>query len=237
MKVAIIGAMEQEVALLREQIDAQSALSRGGCEIYCGKFNDLDIALLKSGIGKVSAAIGTTLLIEHFAPEIIINTGSAGGLVPTLQVGDIVVSSQVCYHDVNVTAFGYQPGQMAQCPATFNANKKLIELAEKCIEKLDLHAIRGLICSGDSFINGAKELTYIRQTFPAAIAVEMEGAAIGHVCHQFGIPFVVVRAISDVADKESHLSFEEFLPVAARQSSLMVQTMLANLANSSQSSE
>ncbi|WP_334473364.1 5'-methylthioadenosine/S-adenosylhomocysteine nucleosidase [Arsenophonus sp. PmNCSU2021_1] len=235
MKVAIIGAMEQEVALLREQINAQLTLSRAGCEIYCGKFDDLDIALLKSGIGKVSAAMGTTLLIEHLAPEFIINTGSAGGLVPVLQVGDIVISTEVCYHDVNITAFGYQPGQMAQCPATFKADKKLQELAEKCIEKLDLHAVRGLICSGDSFINGAKELTYIRQTFPTAIAVEMESAAIGHVCYQFDIPFVVVRAISDVADKESHLSFEEFLPVAARQSSLLVQTMLANLANSSQS--
>lgn len=237
MKIAIIGAMEQEVTLLREQINAQFTLSRGGCKIYYGKFGDLDIALLKSGIGKVSAAIGTILLIEHFAPEFIINTGSAGGLVPTLQVGDIVVSTQVCYHDVNVTAFGYQPGQMAQCPATFNANKKLITLAEKCIEKLNLHAVRGLICSGDSFINGTKEFTYICQIFPEAIAVEMEGAAIAHVCHQFGIPFVVVRAISDVANKESHLFFDEFLPVAARQSSLMVQTMLANLANSSQSSK
>ncbi|MFV9998132.1 MAG: 5'-methylthioadenosine/S-adenosylhomocysteine nucleosidase [Arsenophonus endosymbiont of Dermacentor nuttalli] len=232
MKVAIICAMEQEVALLREQINAQPSLSWGSCEIYCGKFDDLDIALLKSGIGKVAAAIGTTLLIEYFAPEIVINTGSAGGLIPTLQVGDIVVSTQVCYHDVNITAFGYQPGQMAQCPATFTANKELVRLAEKFITKLDLHAVCGLICSGDSFINGAEELTYIRQTFPTAIAVEMEGAAIAHVCHQFGIPFVVVRAISDVADKESHLSFEEFLPVAARQSSLMVQSMLANLANS-----
>ncbi|MFP3029445.1 MAG: 5'-methylthioadenosine/S-adenosylhomocysteine nucleosidase [Arsenophonus sp.] len=233
MKIAIIGAMEQEVALLRKQIDAQLALSLGGCEIYYGKFDDLDIALLKSGIGKVSAALGTTLLIEHFSPKFIINTGSAGGLIPTLHVGDIVVSTEVCYHDVNITAFGYQPGQMAQCPATFKADKKLIELTKKCIEKLDLHAVRGLICSGDSFINGAKELTYIRQTFPTAIAVEMEGSAIGHVCHQFGIPFVIVRAISDVVYKQSCLSFEEFLPVAARQSSLMVQTMLANLANSS----
>ncbi|HGJ5875217.1 MAG TPA: 5'-methylthioadenosine/S-adenosylhomocysteine nucleosidase [Arsenophonus sp.] len=223
MKVAIIGVMEQEVALLREQINAQPSLSRGSCEIYCGKFDDLGITLLKSGIGKVAAAIGTTLLIEHFAPEIVINIGSAGGLIPTLQLGDIVVSTQVCYHDVNITAFGYQPGQMAQCPATFTANKELVRLAEKCITKLDLHAVRGLICSGDSFINGAEELTYIRQTFPTAIA---------HVCHQFGIPFVVVRSISDVADKESHLSFEECLPVTARQSSLMVQSMLANLANS-----
>ena len=90
--------------------------------------------------------------------------------------------------------------------------------------------MRGLVVSGDAFINGAEPLARIRATFPQAIAVEMEATAIGHVCHQFKVPFVVVRAISDVADKASHLSFEEFLSVAAQQSSLMVEKLLARLA-------
>ncbi|MDT9587229.1 MAG: 5'-methylthioadenosine/S-adenosylhomocysteine nucleosidase [Candidatus Arsenophonus melophagi] len=229
MKVAIIGAMEQEIALLRKQINVRSTLIRGGCEIYFGKFNDLDIALLKSGIGKVSAAIGTTVLIEHFLPEFIINIGFAGGLAPTLQVGDIVVSNQVCYHDVNITAFGYQAGQMAHCPPVFKANKKLIKLTEKCIEKLNLYAIYGLICSGDSFINCAQAVSYIRHTFPEVVAVEMEGASIAHVCYKFGIPFIIVRAISDVASKDSSLFFSEFLPFTAYRLSLMIKTMLTNL--------
>ncbi|WP_163115820.1 5'-methylthioadenosine/S-adenosylhomocysteine nucleosidase, partial [Acinetobacter baumannii] len=91
-------------------------VSRGGCEIYTGKINGVDVALLKSGIGKVAAAIGTTLLLEHFRPDVVINTGSAGGLDAKLNVGDIVVSTEVRYHDADVTAFGYEPGQMAQCP-------------------------------------------------------------------------------------------------------------------------
>ncbi|UBX49517.1 5'-methylthioadenosine/S-adenosylhomocysteine nucleosidase [Providencia alcalifaciens] len=230
MKIGIIGAMEQEVASLREKIEGCQTLSLAGCEIYTGKMNGIDVALLKSGIGKVAAAIGTTLLLEHCKPDVVINTGSAGGLDPRLNVGDIVVSTEVRYHDADVTAFGYEPGQMAQCPPAFIADAKLIETTEKCVKALDMNAVRGLICSGDAFINGAEPLARIKATFPNVAAVEMEAAAIGHVCYQFNVPFVVVRAISDVADKESHTSFDEFLPVAARQSSLMVTAIVTALA-------
>jgi len=231
MKAGIIGAMEQEVTLLRDKIENRQTLAMAGCEIYTGTLNGVEVALLKSGIGKVSAALGTTLLLELCKPDFIINTGSAGGLASSLTVGDIVVSDEVRYHDADITAFGYEPGQMAGCPAAFKADEKLIAAAEQCISKLKLNAVRGLVVSGDAFINGAEPLARIRSTFPQAIAVEMEATAIGHVCHQFATPFVVVRAISDVADKESHLSFDEFLTVAAKQSSLMVETLLAHLAN------
>ncbi|WP_019211024.1 5'-methylthioadenosine/S-adenosylhomocysteine nucleosidase [Yersinia massiliensis] len=230
MKVGIIGAMEEEVTLLRDKIENRQTLVRAGCEMYSGKLNGVDVVLLKSGIGKVSAAMGTTLLLEHFKPDIVINTGSAGGLASSLKVGDIVVSTEVRYHDADVTAFGYEPGQMAGCPAAFVADADLIALAENCIKELDLNAVRGLICSGDAFINGAAPLERIRATFPTVAAVEMEAAAIGHVCHLFKTPFVVVRAISDVADKESHLSFDEFLVVAAKQSTRMIEAMLTTLA-------
>ncbi|WP_275554422.1 5'-methylthioadenosine/S-adenosylhomocysteine nucleosidase [Mixta sp. Marseille-Q2659] len=231
MKAGIIGAMEQEVTLLRDKIENRQTLSIAGCEIYTGTLNGVEVALLKSGIGKVSAAMGTALLLERCRPDFIINTGSAGGLAASLKVGDIVVSDEVRYHDADVTAFGYEPGQMAGCPAAFPADDKLITAAERCISQLNLHAVRGLVVSGDAFINGAEPLARIRTTFPQAIAVEMEATAIGHVCHQFATPFVVIRAISDVADQESHLSFDEFLSVAAKQSSLLVETLLGQLAH------
>jgi len=234
MRVGIIGAMEQEVALLRDQIEERTTWQQAGCEIYSGKLRGIDVALVKSGIGKVSAALGTTLLLDHFHPDKVINTGSAGGLDPLLKVGDIVVSSEARYHDVDVTAFGYEPGQMAQCPAAFVADQALVALAERCITELQLHAVRGLVVSGDAFINGAQPLAHIRATFPQAIAVEMEATAIAHVCHQFGVPFVVVRAISDVADQASHLSFDAFLAVAAKQSSRLVEAMLQSLAGQRQ---
>ncbi|AHB71706.1 5'-methylthioadenosine/S-adenosylhomocysteine nucleosidase [Cronobacter malonaticus] len=229
MKAGIIGAMEEEVTLLRDKIDNRQTLNIAGCEIYTGTLNGVEVALLKSGIGKVSAAMGATLLLEHCKPDVIINTGSAGGLAPSLKVGDIVVSDEVRYHDADVTAFGYEYGQMAGCPAAFKADDKLIAAAQETIEQLNLHAVRGLVVSGDAFINGSVNLAKIRHNFPQAIAVEMEATAIGHVCHNFGVPFVVVRAISDVADQQSHLSFEEFLAVAAKQSSLMVETLLTSL--------
>ncbi|EOW6758369.1 5'-methylthioadenosine/S-adenosylhomocysteine nucleosidase [Cronobacter malonaticus] len=229
MKAGIIGAMEEEVTLLRDKIANRQTLNIAGCEIYTGTLNGVEVALLKSGIGKVSAAMGATLLLEHCKPDVIINTGSAGGLAPSLKVGDIVVSDEVRYHDADVTAFGYEYGQMAGCPAAFKADEKLIAAAQETIEKLNLHAVRGLVVSGDAFINGSVNLAKIRHNFPQAIAVEMEATAIGHVCHNFGVPFVVVRAISDVADQQSHLSFEEFLAVAAKQSSLMVETLLTSL--------
>lgn len=130
MKVGIIGAMEEEVTLLRDRIENRQTLARAGCEIYTGQLNGIDVALLKSGIGKVAAAMGTTLLLEHCQPDLVINTGSAGGLDSSLKVGDIVVSNEVRYHDADVTAFGYEPGQMAGCPAAFVADEDLIALAK-----------------------------------------------------------------------------------------------------------
>ncbi len=239
MKIGIIGAMEEEVTLLRDKIENRQTISLGGCEIYTGQLNGTEVALLKSGIGKVAAALGATLLLEHCKPDVIINTGSAGGLAPTLKVGDIVVSDEARYHDAryhearyhdaDVTAFGYEYGQLPGCPAGFKADDKLIAAAEACIAELNLNAVRGLIVSGDAFINGSVGLAKIRHiclakirhNFPQAIAVEMEATAIAHVCHNFNVPFVVVRAISDVADQQSHLSFDEFLAVAAKQSSLL----------------
>ncbi|MFB6434551.1 MAG: 5'-methylthioadenosine/S-adenosylhomocysteine nucleosidase [Candidatus Malihini olakiniferum] len=229
MKVGIIGAMKQEVTLLRDRIEKLTTFTRAGCVIYIGWLRGLEITLLQSGIGKVSAAMGTTLLLEYAQPDIIINTGSAGGLSPTLNVGDIVISSEARYHDVDVTAFGYEAGQMAGCPAAFPADVSLIALAERAITSLQLHAVQGLIVSGDSFINSAEPLSRIRRTFPQSVAVEMEATAIAHVCHQFYVPFVVVRAISDVAGKDSKLSFDDFLAVATKQSSRIVEAMLEEL--------
>lgn len=229
MKAGIIGAMEQEITLLRDKVENCQTLTRAGCKIHSGMLNKVEVALLKSGIGKTAAALGATLLLELYKPDLVINIGSAGSLVPTLKVGDIVISDEVRYHDAEVKIFGYEPGQMAACPAAFVADEKLIAITQQVIKQLNLKAVRGLVVSGDKFINGAEPLVYIRHTFPQAIAVDMESAAIGHVCHQFKMPFVVVRAISDLTNQESHLSFNEFLSFAAQQSSLIVEHLLTRL--------
>lgn len=230
MKIGIIGAMEQEVAILKSSLTDLQQEQRGGANYFSGQIDGVDIVLLQSGIGKVAAAIGTTLLIDNHQPDVIINTGSAGGFAPSLTMGDVVISSEVRHHDADVTAFGYEIGQMAGQPAAFSADSKLISLAEKAVELAEgKHAVKGLICTGDAFVCTAEKQQFIRQHFPDVVAVEMEASAIAQTCHQFNVPFVVVRAISDVADKESPMSFDEFLPLAAQSSSEMVLKMISLL--------
>lgn len=229
MKIGIIGAMAQEIEILRNLMVEPKVTEIAGCKIFEGKINHTRVALLQSGIGKVAAAIGTTLLLQLTKPDLVINTGSAGGLDPSLNVGDILISTEVRHHDVDVTAFGYEIGQLPANPVAFLPNTELVEFAKKEAQRAGFNVVSGLICSGDAFINGAEKVEEIRQHFPNVVAVEMEAAAIAQVCHGFNVPFVVVRAVSDVADKESHLSFEEFLPLAAEKSSAIVIAMLTDL--------
>ncbi|WP_394240301.1 5'-methylthioadenosine/S-adenosylhomocysteine nucleosidase [Vibrio astriarenae] len=227
MKIGIIGAMEQEVSILKNAIVNLEHVEKGGCSFFSGQLNGVDVVLLQSGIGKVAAAVGTAILLDEYQPDVVINTGSAGGFDSTLNLGDVVISTEVRHHDADVTAFGYEIGQMAGQPAAFKSDEKLMTIAEQALEQMeDKHAVRGLICTGDAFVCTPERQAFIRTHFPSVIAVEMEAAAIAQACHQFNTPFVVVRAISDVADKESPMSFEEFLPLAAKSSSEMVIKMV-----------
>ncbi|EKG44478.1 MTA/SAH nucleosidase, partial [Vibrio cholerae HC-39A1] len=129
MKIGIIGAMQQEVAILKDLIEDVQEVNQAGCTFYSGQIQGVDVVLLQSGIGKVSAALGTALLISQYAPDVVINTGSAGGFDASLNVGDVVISSEVRHHDADVTAFGYEIGQMAGQPAAFKADEKLMTVA------------------------------------------------------------------------------------------------------------
>lgn len=229
MKIGIIGAMAQEVAYLSERMENKTVTQVASSTIYQGTINGKNIALLQSGIGKVAAAIGTTLLLQIARPNVIINTGSAGGVAQSLKMGDIVISEQTTYYDADVTAFGYEKGQLPACLARFKSDEKLATLAEKVAKTQGQSVRKGLICSGDSFVQGGETLEKIKQDFPDVLAVEMEAAAIAQVCHAFNIPFVVVRAISDNGDGEASLSFDEFLPLAAKQSSEIVLSMINEL--------
>ena len=230
MKIAIIAAMEEETAVLQSKIQNCVSQEIAGNKFYSGQLEGKDIVLLQGGIGKVAAAIGTTLLMEKFNPTCVINTGSAGGFSPNLKVGDIVISSEVRYHDADVTAFGYEIGQLPQLPAAFKADLELIKFAEESInDHPTIQAETGLICSGDIFLTDPAKIEICRQNFPQMIACEMEAAAVAHVCHKFNVPFVVLRALSDIAGKSSAASSDEFLGTAAENSSQFVQAMLAKL--------
>lgn len=229
--IGIIGAMEQEVALLRAQLVDVQTRRIASFEFHQGKLNGTDVVLVQSGIGKVTAAIATTLLIELYQPKAVINTGSAGGFDPELNVGDIVISTELRHHDVDVTAFGYEPGQLPRLPAAFVADAGLIAAAERAIHALGFCQTKtGLITTGDSFMCDPERIAKTRATFPQMLAVEMEGAAIAQVCYQLNTPFVVIRSLSDIAGKESPTSFETYLEIASKNSSAMVVELLRELA-------
>jgi len=183
----------------------------------------------------VAAALATAMLIDRFAVDYVVNTGSAGGFDSSLKVGDIVVSSEVRYHDVDLTAFGYEVGQLPANPAAFLPNATLIAAANKGIEQLNqskeqnIKAVLGLITTGDTFMTKEDDVAKARANFPTMAAVEMEGAAIAQACLQLNTPFVVIRSLSDIAGKESPHTFEEYLQTAAVNSSELVLNMLAQL--------
>ena len=225
--IGLIGAMDEEVAVIKEWMTELKHTEIAGCEFYEGKLDEVAVVLLKSGIGKVNAAVSTTLLLANFQPKAVINIGSAGGFDPALEVGDVIISEAVVHHDVDVTAFGYELGQLPSLPATFKADQQLVALAERAVASVgQVRAKVGLVGTGDVFMCQAERVAQTRAAFPALKAVEMEAAAVAQVCHKFAVPFVIVRSLSDVADKASPTSFEEYLATAAHNSSLMIRAML-----------
>ncbi|GGI69530.1 5'-methylthioadenosine/adenosylhomocysteine nucleosidase [Shewanella gelidii] len=230
MKIGIIGAMEPEVAHLIEAMSAAKSETVAGIEFVSGELAGKQVIVTRSGIGKVAASIATTLLIEKFAPDAVINTGSAGGFVRDLTIGDIVISSEVRHHDVDCTAFGYEIGQMAQQPAAFTPAPHLVAAAKKAVaEVAQVKAIEGLICTGDSFICDPERTKVMVANFPTIAACEMEAAAIAQACHQFEMPFVVIRSLSDNANDDSAVDFDAYLVKAGHHSALMVIALLKQL--------
>ncbi|MFS0635792.1 5'-methylthioadenosine/S-adenosylhomocysteine nucleosidase [Mesobacillus foraminis] len=230
MRIAIIGAMEEEVTLLRNKIENGEQQTVAGFEFITGTLEGTEVVLLRSGIGKVNAAMSTTVLLERFSPDYIINTGSAGGLNPELSVGDVVISSEVRHHDVDVTAFGYEYGQVPQLPPAFKADAKLIQIAEDSAGEIEgIQTVKGLITTGDSFMSDPDRVEFIKTKFNNLQAVEMEAAAIAQVAYQFGIPFVIIRSLSDIAGKESNVSFDQFLETAAINSATLVMKITGSL--------
>ena len=232
--IGIIGAMEEEISLLRGSMDDTKKISIGTFEFITGKLESKEVVLLRSGIGKVNAAAGCVLMIDHFSPELVINTGSAGGIDPALSFGDIVISDGLVYHDADVTAFGYEPGQLPGQPAVFPVSPGLITAAENAMDELvkegifdkKINHLRGIIGSGDVFMHQKERIDAVRKTFPQIKAVEMESAAIAHACYLFKIPVLVIRALSDIAGAESPMSFEEFIPLAAKNSAELVKRIV-----------
>ena len=235
--IGIIGAMEEEVILLRSYIEHSQKLSVGSFEFYYGKLEGRDIILLRCGIGKVQAAVCCAILIEKFKPELVFNTGVAGGIDSALTFGDVIIADGLVYYDVDVTAFKYAPGQIPGRPQIFSVPEEQILSAEKAVDELksekilpeSLNHTRGLIGSGDAFVCDPVRVEALKNTFPKLKAVEMEGTAIAHTCALFNIPALIIRALSDIAGVESPIKYEQFKPIAAKNSAEIVRRFIRNI--------
>ncbi len=224
--IGIIGAMDEEIQYLLEHMEDKQEVTVAHSRFVKGELEGKEIVLLKSGIGKVNAAMGTTIMMERFSPEAVINTGSAGGFSERLEVGDLVISSEVVQHDVDVTAFDYEYGQVPGLPTFIPASDKLVELTAGAVKELNIQYEIGLIATADTFMADQSKVQETRGKFPQMIAAEMEGAAIAQVCHQYDVPFVIIRALSDIAGKDSSVTFDAFLETAAKHAAQLIMKVV-----------
>ena len=229
MKIGIIAAMPEELAYLIQHLENAGQEKILDNTYHTGKIGAVELVLVESGIGKVMSAMSVAILADHFQVDAVINTGSAGAVASGIAVGDVVIADKLAYHDVDVTAFGYDYGQMAQQPLYFESDKKFISLIQESLSKLDQTWHLGLIATGDSFVAGEDKIRAIKEHFPQVLAVEMEGAAIAQAAQALNLPFLVVRAMSDNANHEASVSFDEFIVEAGRRSAQALMTLLQSI--------
>ncbi len=229
MKFGIIAAMPQELSILVQHLQDGTELAVLGRTYYQGRIGQHEVVLVQSGIGKVMSAMSVAILAERFGVDVIINTGSAGAVAEGLAIGDVVLAERLVYHDVDVTAFGYAYGQMAGQELYFPADKDLLEQLTSVLAEQEMDSHLGLIATGDSFIAGQDKIAAIKEHFPEVLAVEMEGAAIAQAATNAGKPFLVIRAMSDTAQGDANITFDEFIIEAGERSARILLALLANL--------
>ena len=214
-KLGIIGAMDVEIETLKSAMEHVTVTEKSGTQYYEGTLNGLPAVLVRCGIGKVNAAICAQVLCDCFAVTHIVNTGIAGSLSNDLDIGDLVISRDAMYHDFDCCHFGYAPGQVPGLPVSFPADETLIRLAKQAVEEVHPgHSKEGRVASGDLFVSHQEQKdAIIAKT--GALCTEMEGAAIAHTAHRNGVPFVILRAISDKADNSAQMDYPAFEQQAA----------------------
>lgn len=229
--IGIIGAMEEEVAILKEKMSEVTVLEKAGMEFFKGILGGQQVVVVRSGIGKVNAGICTQILADVFQVNAVINTGIAGSLKAEINIGDIVLSTDTMQHDVDAREFGYEIGQIPRMDTrTFPADNRLRETALQVCRKVnpEIQVFQGRVASGDQFV-ADKETKEKIIANTQAYCTEMEGAAIGQAAYLNGIPYLVIRAISDKADDSAHMDYPAFEKEAIRHTVNLVENMMKAL--------
>ncbi|MEK3884450.1 5'-methylthioadenosine/adenosylhomocysteine nucleosidase [Paenibacillus sp. PL2-23] len=228
-KIGIIGAMAEEIELLHQHVEVSSECTKAGITYYEGSFHGKAVIYCKSGVGKVNAAVCTQLLLDLGAGCVLF-TGVAGALDPSLNIGDIVVSTSCIQHDMDVTPLGFARGVIPFHPRSeFVADEQLVRLAYEAAERVfPGHCLKGKVLSGDQFIADRGTVEELHKTLQGVCA-EMEGAAVAQVCDMNNIPYVVIRSMSDKADGSAHVNFAEFTVQASDNSYRIIDEMMKQL--------
>ena len=234
VKYGIIGAMDKEIELIKENVNIENTFEKAGATFYESKYYDNDIYFVKCGDGKVNAAVCTQILIDKYNVDYIINTGVAGSLNNDLEIGDIVLSKKTLMHDMDVSKLGYHIGLNPYFKDIyFYADEYLIDLAKKSIDNINkgyknkMKYIEGTIATGDQFISSHEQKSKILENFNVD-CVEMEGAGVAQVCFLNKVPFIIIRSMSDKADDTSKMDYREFVSMASNNSSKIVLEMVKN---------
>lgn len=231
MKIGIIGAMDVEVAYLKEVMTITNKKTVALQEYCEGKIGNTEVVVVECGIGKVRAGMCVQVLVDLFHVTHILNTGVAGSLNNDINVGDVVVCTDAIFHDVNANNFGYALGEVPSVGrVSFEADAMLRRLAVEAVKHAapEIQVFEGRITTGDQFICDSDKKQWIRDTFHGECC-EMEGAAIGEAAYLNNLPFVIIRAISDKADEETYVTYDEFEGKAAMHCAKIVEYMIAHM--------
>ena len=230
-RTGIIGAMEEEIILLKEKMEIEVVVKKASMEFYQGRLNGHEVVLVRSGIGKVNAGLCAQILVDVFNVNRLINTGIAGSLKAEIDIGDIVISSDAVQQDMDARAFGYARGEIPRMDTlSFPADEELIALAKAACEEVnpEIHAFVGRIVTGDQFVAG-REIKEEIASWTEGCCTEMEGAAIAQAAYLNKVPFVIVRAISDKADDSASMDYPEFEKKAIEHSVKLVENFVSRI--------
>ena len=223
-----MGAMPEEIAPILEKIGTYKTIEYAGNKYYEATYNNVDLVIAYSKIGKVFSTLTATTMIEHFGAQKLLFSGVAGAISTELKVGDLLVATKLSQHDLDITVFGHPFGYVPEGAVFVESDKTLIELSKSVAAEMGLHVREGIIATGDQFVANEERKNWIGTTFNAD-ALEMEGGSVAVVCNALHVPFFILRAISDAADMDASFSFDTFLESSAKTSAEFVMKMVEKL--------
>lgn len=228
MKIAIMGAMPEEISPILEKLESYKTIEFAGNRYYETTYKGVELIIAYSKIGKVFSTLTATTMIEHFGADRLLFSGVAGAVSPMLRVGDLIVATKLSQHDLDITAFGHPYGYVPEGAVFVEADREMIEISKAVALEMGKKVQEGIIATGDQFVANEERKNWIGKTF-GADALEMEGGSVAVVCDALGVPFFILRAISDAADMDASFSFDEFLQTSAQESAEFVMKMVDKL--------